>query len=97
MMNNYREAYLKIENFYRLKSETNLLRPFFDLHKFRTNYNFYLFDISKQKDHIASQPIRLEFKFSAAIDVADYIAYAVVLTSKLISISSDGQRHFDLI
>ena len=46
---------------------------------------------------IASQLIRLEFKFSAAIDVADYIAYALVLTPKLLSISSDGQGHFDLI
>ena len=85
------------ENFYQLKSETNLLNPFIDLHKFRTNYNFYVFDLSKQKDHIVSQPIRLEIKFIAAIDVADYIAYALVLAPKLISISSDGQRHFDLI
>ena len=60
---NYREAYLEIEKFYRLQTETNLLRPFFDLHKFRTNYNFYIFDLSKQKDHIASQHIRLDFKF----------------------------------
>ena len=67
------------------------------MNKFRTNYNFYVFDLSKQKDHIASQPIRLEFKFNDIIDVADYIAYALVLTPKLISISSDGQRHFDLI
>ena len=37
---NYREAYQGIENFYRLHTETNLLRPFIDLHKFRTNYNF---------------------------------------------------------
>ena len=36
---NYREAYQEIENFYRLHTETNLLRPFIDLHKFRTNYN----------------------------------------------------------
>ena len=43
---NYREAYQEIEKFYRLKSETNLLRPFIDLHKFRTNYNFYVFDLS---------------------------------------------------
>ena len=91
----YDQAYSEIENFYLLKSETNLLNPFIDLHKFRTNYNFYVFDLSKQKDNIASQPIRLEFKLSAAIDVADYIAYA--LTPKLISISSDGQRHFDLL
>ena len=50
-----------------------------------------------QKDHIASQPIRLEFKLSAASAVADYIAYALVLTPNLISIISDGQRHFDLL
>ena len=56
-----------------------------------------MFDLSKQKDHIASQPIRLEFKFNAGIDVADYIAYALVLTPKLIKISSDGQMHFDLL
>ena len=29
-----------------------------------------------------NQPITLEFKISAAIDVADYIAYALVLTPK---------------
>ena len=93
----YDQAYSEIENFYLLKSETNLLNPFIDLHKFRRSYNFYVFDLSKQKDHIGSQPIRLEFKFNAAIDVADYLAYALVLTPKLISISSDGQRHFDLL
>ena len=93
----YDQAYSEIENFYHLKSETNLLNLFIDLNKFRTNYNFYVFDLSKQKDNIASQNIRLEFKFNAAIDVADYIAYALVLTPKLISISSDGQRHFDLL
>ena len=93
----YDQAYSEIENFYFLHSECNLLNPFIDLHKFRTNYIFYVFDLSKQKDQIASQPIRLEFKFSAAIDVADYIAYALVLTPKLLSISSDEQRHFDLL
>ena len=84
----YDQAYSEIEN---------LLNPFIDLNKFRTNYNFYVFDLSKQRDIIMSQPIRLEFKFNAAIDVADYVAYALVLTPKLISISSDGQRHFDLL
>ena len=74
----YDQAYSEIENFYHLNSETNLLNPFIDLHKFRTNYPLFVFDLSKQKDQIASQPIRLEFKFNAAIDVADYIAYALV-------------------
>ena len=36
----YDQAYSEIENFYHLKSETNLLNPFIDLHKFRTNYKF---------------------------------------------------------
>ena len=93
----YDQAYSEIENFYHLHSETYLLNPFIDLNKFRTIYNFYVFDLSKQRDIIASQPIRLEFKFNAAIDVANFVAYALVLTPKLISISSDGQRHFDLI
>ena len=93
----YDQAYHEIENFYHLKCESDLLNPFIDLHKFRTNYNFNVFDLSKQKDQIASQPIRLEFKFNAAFGVAEYVAYALVLTPKLISISSDGQRHFDLL
>ena len=37
---NYREAYQQIENFYRLHSETNFLRPFIDLHKIAMNFNF---------------------------------------------------------
>ena len=93
----YDQVYSEIENFYILHSECNLLNPFIDLHKFRRSYNFYVFDLSKQKDQIASQPISLEFKFNAAFGVADYIAYALVLTRNLINISSDGQRHFDLI
>ena len=56
-----------------------------------------MFDLSKQKQNIASQPIRLEYKFSTAFGVAGYVAYAIVLTPKLISISSDGQRHFNLL
>ena len=91
----YDQAYTETEN--HLKSETNLLNPFIDLHKFRRSYNFYVFDLPKQNDHIAGQPIRLEFKFNAAFGVADYIAYALVLTPKLKSINSDGQRHFDIL
>ena len=63
------------------------------MHKLRTIYNFHVYDLPKQKDHIASQPVLLEYKIKAAIDVAHYIAYALVLKPKLISISSDGQNH----
>ena len=65
------QTYSEIENFYILHYECNLLNSFNDLHNFRTNYNFYVFDLSKQNDQIASQPIRLEFIFNAAFGVAD--------------------------
>ena len=95
--NNYYEAYNEIESFFRNHTETNFLKPFIDIQKFRTNYTFYIFDITKQKEHFAAQPIRLEFKFNAAINVADYTAFALALTPRLVSISSDGERQFDLL
>ena len=60
------------------------------MHKFRRSDNFYVFDLAEQKDHIASQPIRLEFKFNAAFRVADYIAYALVLTPKVLVVMDKG-------
>ena len=90
------QAYLEIGNFFILHAETNLLNPFIKLQNFRTDYTFYVFDLSKQKPAIASQPNRLEFKFSASFPVAENIAYAFVLTLKLVRFDSDRQRHFDL-
>ena len=40
----------------------------------------------------SAQPIRLEYELS----VEENVAYALVLTPKLISNRIDGQRHFDL-
>ena len=44
----------------------------------------------------ASQPIKLEFKFDGVVS-NDINEYALVLANKLVSIGSDGQRHFDSI
>ena len=54
--------------------------PSLNWYKLRSNYKFYVFDLSKQKDHFASQPNRLELD-SANKNVADYTAYFLVLTS----------------
>ena len=62
---------------------------------FRKDYNFFVFDLFKQND-ISSQPIRLDFKFSAGFGNADYVAYVIVLAPKVISINCDGHRLFDL-
>ena len=56
----------------------------------------YTFSIRYQKNYTASQPIKVEFKFNAVVP-NDVNGYALVLTNKLVSISSDGQRHFDLL
>ena len=44
----------------------------------------------------SSHPIKVEFKFDGVIPAGIY-GYALFLTNRIISISSDGQRHFDLI
>ena len=49
-----------------------------------------------QKNLETAQPIKVEFNFSENIPAGVY-DYALVLTNKLVSISSDGQRHFGLI
>ena len=59
-------------------------------------YNLYVFDIRYQKNYTASQPIKVEFNFDEVVP-NNVNGYALVLTNKLFSISSDGQRHFDLI
>ena len=58
-------------------------------------YNLYVFDIRYQKHFGSAQPIKVEFKFDGVIPAGIY-GYALVLMNKLISISSDGQRHFDI-
>ena len=73
-----------------------MLKPFIDTQKFRTEYSFYVFDHFQRKDNISFQPIGLEYKLSAAFGVTEHVAFALVLIRKVISTSSNGQKHFDL-
>ena len=59
-------------------------------------YNLYVFFIRYQRILEAAQAVKVEFKFSANLPAGIY-GYASVLTNKLVSLSSDGQRHFGLI
>ena len=59
-------------------------------------YNLYVFGKRYQKNFTNSQPIEVEFKIDGVV-ANEVNGYAIVLTNKLVSISSDGQRHFDLI
>ena len=83
-------------------TKDNLLQRKISEHDFRSSnddndirYNIYAFDIRYHKKIESSEPIKVEFKFDGVIRAGIY-GYALVLTNKLISISSEGQRMFDL-
>ena len=100
----YSQGYHQIKEAFEALRKDDILQPYISDDNFRTSnvaandagYNLYVFDIRYQKDFTNSQPIKVEFKFDGVVP-NDINGYALVLTNKLISISSDGQRHFDLI
>ena len=52
--------------------------------------------MQNRKNLEAAHRIRIEFKFFDDIPAGIY-GYALVLTNELLSVSSNGQRNFDLI
>ena len=94
--NNYNEAFKEIVSF---DKDYSGLPHNIKLHishrTFKINYRIYVFDTRYQSDHIGSQPIQLNLKFNAA--VADVICHALVLTRKVFSVNSDGNKMVDII
>ena len=96
VINNYNEAFKEIVSFN--KDSNGLphnIKPYITHRTFKSNYRIYVFDSRYQSDHIGPQPIQLNFKFSAA--VADVICHALVLTIKVISVNSDGNKMVDIV
>ena len=98
----YSQGYGQIKKAFKALTKDNILQPYISENDFRSSndgdnigYNIYAFDIRYQKNFESSQPIKVEFIFDAVVPAGIY-GYALVLTNKLISISSDGQRMFDL-
>ena len=98
----YSQGYGQIKEAFKALTKDNLLQPYISEDDFRSSnkgdnigYNIYAFDIRYHKNFESSQPIKVEFKFDGVVSAGIY-GYALVLTNKLISISSDGQRMFDL-
>ena len=99
----YSQGYGQIKEAFRALTKDDKLKPYISEDDFRSSnegknigYNIYAFDIRYQKNFETAQPVKVEFKFSENIAAGIY-GYALVLTNKLISISSDGQRMFDLV
>ena len=100
---NYSQGYGLIQEAFRALTKDDILQPYITEDDFRSSnegnnigYNIYAFDIRYQKNFENAQPVKVEIKFSENIPAGIY-GYALVLTNKLISITSDGQRMFDLV
>ena len=98
----YAQGYGLIKEAFKALTKDDILQPYISENDFRSSnnnnnigYNIYAFDIRYQKNFENAQPIKVEFKFSENIDAGIY-GYALVLTNRIISITSDGQRMFDL-
>ena len=79
-------------------TKVDILQPYKSEDDFRTSNNgnnvghkLYVFDIQYQKNFESSEPIKVDFKIDGVTPAGIY-GYALDLTNKLISISSDGQR-----
>ena len=99
----YSQGYKQIKEAFIALTKDDILKPYISDHDFiSTNdgknigYNLYVFDITYRKNFESSQPIKVEFKFDGVIPAGKY-GYALVSTNTLMSISSDGRSHFDLI
>ena len=99
----YNQGYVQIKEAFGALTKDDILQPYISDHEFRSSnnnndigYNLYVFDVRYQKIFENSQPIKVEFKFDGVVSAGIY-GYALVLNNKKISISGDGQPHFDLI
>ena len=99
----YSQGFGLIKEAFRALTKDDILKPYITEDDFRSSneginigYNMYAFDKRYQKNFENAQPVKVEFKFSENIPAGIY-GYALVLTNRLISITSDGQRMFDLV
>ena len=99
----YSQGYGQTKEASKALTKHDILNPYITEHDFRPSnegsdivYNIYVFEIRYQKKIESAQPIKVQFLLSANIPAGIY-GYALVLTNKLVSISSDGPRHFDLM
>ena len=98
----YCQGYGLIKEAFRGLTKDDILKPYISEDDFRSSnegnnigYNKHAFDIRYQKNFENSQPVKVEFNFSENIAAGIY-GYALDLTKELASLSSDGQRMFDL-
>ena len=98
----YSQGYGQTKEVFRALTQDDILQPYISEDDYRSNndddnigYNIHCFDIRYQKNYESGQPVKVEYKLDRAVPAGIY-GYAIVLTNKLVNISSDGQRMFFL-
>ena len=98
----YSQGYGQTKEAPKALSKNNILRPYISEHDFKSSnddndigYKIYAFNIRYQKNIESSQSVKVDVNFDGVIP-GGISGYALVLTNRIISISSDGQRMFDL-
>ena len=99
----YSQGYGQIKEAFKALTKDNILQPYISENDFRSDnngnnigYNIHVFDIRYQKNYQSGQSVKIEFKLDEIVPAGIY-GYALVLTNRLVSISSDGQRMLDLV
>ena len=100
----YSQGYDQIKQASKALTKDDIPQPYISDDDFRSSnvraddvgYNLYVFDIRYQKNFTKSQPIKVDFKIDGVVP-KDISGYALEIRNRLVSITSDGQRHFDLI
>ena len=97
----YFQGYGHMKELFRALTKDDIFQAYISNDNFRTlnvrvddvRYNSYVFDIRYQQNCTASQPIKVEFKFNGVVP-NDINGFVLVLTNELLSMSTEGQRHF---
>ena len=73
--------------------------PYISFKDFKELYPFIIFDLRANKDMVSSQSVQAKFRFRAGYDAVgqNLQAIGLLLTQKIISVISDGQRQFDIV
>ena len=103
----YSQAYGEVVSCFEHLAEDNLLQIYITQKDFKTsdNYpdgkpgcNIYVLDVRHHQDFSSARPIKIGFDFRPAVPAATSLFdCALLLTKKLVSVSSDGQKQVDLV
>ena len=98
----YSQGYGQRKEAFKALTQHDILQPYISEADFRSSndgekigFNIHAFDIRYQKIFEGGQLVKVDFKFNGVVP-AGKNGYALVLTNRLESIGSDGQRMFEI-